>query len=40
VIAADGRVTGDERLVHATLLDHWDVTPTMVAHTVMRERGH
>jgi hypothetical protein len=40
VISADGRVTCDEHLVHATLLGHWDVTPMMVAHAVMRERGH
>jgi hypothetical protein len=40
VITADGRVTTDERLVHATLLSQWDVTDTMVAHAIMRDRGH
>lgn len=40
VITADGRVTGDERLVYASLLAHWGVTDTMVAHAIMRDSGH
>ena len=40
VITADGRVTGDERQVYASLLSKWGVTQTMVAHAIMRERLH
>lgn len=40
VITADGRVTGDERLVYASLLSLWGLTDTMVAHAIMRDRGH
>lgn len=40
VITADGRVTADERLVYASMLSHWGVTDTMVAHAIMRDHGH
>ncbi len=40
VITADGRVTGDERLVYASLLSHWGVTDTMVARAIMRDSGY
>jgi hypothetical protein len=40
VIAADGRVTGDERQVYASLLGHWGVTQTMVAHAGMYDPWH
>jgi len=40
VIAADGRVTTDERLVYASLLSHWSVSDIMVAHAIMRDREH
>jgi hypothetical protein len=40
VITADGRVTGDERQVYASLLGHWGVTQTMVAHAIMRDHLH
>jgi hypothetical protein len=39
-ITADGRVTGDERLVYGSLLDQWGVTQTMVAHAILNDRGH
>lgn len=39
VITADGRVTADERLVYASMLSHWGVTDTMVAHAIMRDHG-
>ena len=39
VITADGRVTADERLVYASILIHWGVTDTMVAHAIMRDHG-
>jgi hypothetical protein len=40
VITADGRVTGDERQVYASLLGHWGVTQTMVAHAIMQDHLH
>lgn len=40
VITADGKVTGDERQVYASLLSQWGVTQTMVAHTIMRDHLH
>jgi uncharacterized tellurite resistance protein B-like protein len=40
VITADGRVTGDERCVYASLLSQWGVTHTMVAHAIMRDSRH
>lgn len=40
VITADGRVTGDERQVHAALMDFWGVTQTMIAHAIMRDHLH
>lgn len=40
VITADGRVTGDERQVYSSLLGHWGVTQTMVAHAIMRDHLH
>jgi hypothetical protein len=40
VITADGRVTTDERLVYASMLSQWAVSDMMVAHAIMRDRGH
>lgn len=40
VITADGRVTADERRVYASMLSQWAVSDTMVAHAIMRDRGH
>jgi len=40
VIAADGRVTPDARLVYSSILRRWAVTDTMVAHATMRDHEH
>ena len=34
---ADGRVIGDECQLCALLLGHWGVTPTTLAHAIMRD---
>jgi hypothetical protein len=38
VITADGRITGDERMVYAHTLARWHITQTMVAHAILHER--
>jgi hypothetical protein len=39
VITADGRVTGDERLVYGSLQSQWGVTDAMVARAIMQEHA-
>ena len=40
VITADGRITSGERQVYELLLGQWALTPTMVAHAIMRDQWH
>lgn len=39
-ITADGRITGDERLVYSSLLAQWGVTQSMVTQAIRHDRVH
>lgn len=40
VITADGRISGDERLVYEHTLATWHISQTMVSHAIMNDRPH